>query len=53
LEIDESKLWHCEKKGYPDEYLAWAKDDKKETVDVSDYVSKGLKEKNFVAKVEN
>jgi len=26
LEIDESKLWHCEKKGYPDEYLAWDKD---------------------------
>jgi len=29
LEIDESKLWYCEQKGYPDEYLEWGeKDDK-------------------------
>jgi len=27
MEIDESKLWYCEKKGYPDEYLRWVKDD--------------------------
>ncbi len=43
MEIDESKLWYCEQKGYPDEYLAWDKPEKK--IDVSEFVSKGL-EKN-------
>ena len=36
MEIDESKLWYCEKKGYPDEYLKWVKADKPVIVEKPD-----------------
>jgi hypothetical protein len=36
MNIDESKLWYCEKKGYPDEYLKWVKADKPVIVEKPD-----------------